>query len=283
MMQSKVNIRIRGSRERDTVLDVFWNDDFEKRPTLLFCHGYKGFKDWGPWNKMSEYFASRGFTAVKFNFSYNGGTVEDPMDFPDLKAFALNNYSTELADLKKVIDQLDHLPGLEEGVIDMDKLFLIGHSRGGAIATIAAATDLRIKKLATWAAVSDLGMRFQDEEAIKKWKEDGVIHVENARTRQQMPHYYQFYIDYLKYKDDFDVVGAAGKIDKPWLIAHSEDDTTVPVSQAVELHSANLSSDLLLLDNGGHTFGCKHPYEQNEFPEAFETLLLETSAFLFGE
>ena len=26
------------------------------KPLVIFCHGYKGFKDWGAWNLMAEAF-----------------------------------------------------------------------------------------------------------------------------------------------------------------------------------------------------------------------------------
>ena len=74
------------------------------KPIVIFCHGYKGFKDWGAWNLMAEAFAEAGFFFIKFNFSHNGGTVEQPIDFPDLEAFGNNNYTKELDDLESVID-----------------------------------------------------------------------------------------------------------------------------------------------------------------------------------
>ena len=59
----------------------------DSNPLIIFCHGYKGFKDWGAWNLMAEAFAKIGFCFIKFNFSHNGGTIEQPIDFPDLEAF----------------------------------------------------------------------------------------------------------------------------------------------------------------------------------------------------
>ena len=38
---------------------------------IIFCHGFKGFKDWGPWNLVAEHFAKAGFFFIKFNFSHN--------------------------------------------------------------------------------------------------------------------------------------------------------------------------------------------------------------------
>ena len=40
----------------------------EARPAVVICHGFKGFKDWGFFPKLSERLAVAGFTALSFNF-----------------------------------------------------------------------------------------------------------------------------------------------------------------------------------------------------------------------
>ena len=78
--------------KRPIVYDIYYKENQESElPTVLFCHGYKGFKDWGAWDLVAKAFAEAGFFFVKFNFSHNGGTVEQPIDFQDLKAFSDNN------------------------------------------------------------------------------------------------------------------------------------------------------------------------------------------------
>ena len=67
-------------KSKPIVADCFFVDDKKPKPILIFCHGYKGFKDWGAWNLMAEAFAETGFFFIKFNFSHNGGTVENPID-----------------------------------------------------------------------------------------------------------------------------------------------------------------------------------------------------------
>ena len=67
---------------------------------------------------------------LKFNFSHNGGSVTRPIDFPDLGAFAENNYSKELDDLDCIIEMVfnsykSHI------ALDVETLILMGHSRGG--------------------------------------------------------------------------------------------------------------------------------------------------------
>ena len=91
---------IDGKHQKPILIDTTCVSKKTKLPIIIFCHGYKGFKDWGAWNLMANAFAKAGFLFLKFNFSHNGGTVEQPIDFPDLEAFGNNNYTKELDDLK---------------------------------------------------------------------------------------------------------------------------------------------------------------------------------------
>ena len=103
-MLTQQHIVINGKHQKPIVIDVSYSENKTNLPVIIFCHGYKGFKDWGAWNVMAKQFAQAGFCFIKFNFSHNGGTVEQPIDFPDLEAFGNNNYTKELDDLESVID-----------------------------------------------------------------------------------------------------------------------------------------------------------------------------------
>ena len=132
------NIQIPGRHGKDILADLFFEENGTKKEVVLFCHGYKGYKDWGAWNLVAEEFAREGFFFVKMNFSHNGGTIEQPIDFPDLEAFGNNNFIKELDDLETVIDWIS-TDGSFEKEIDMSQLTLIGHSLGGGIVTNASA------------------------------------------------------------------------------------------------------------------------------------------------
>ena len=80
-----LNLILEGKHSKPILTDVFFKEDKTKKPIVIFCHGYKGFKDWGAWNLMAETFVKAGFFFIKFNFSHNGGTIEQPIDFPDLE------------------------------------------------------------------------------------------------------------------------------------------------------------------------------------------------------
>ena len=123
------------------ILDIELANE-EDAPLIIFAHGFKGFKDWGHFNLLSKAFSEKGFHFLKFNFSCNGGTIENPIDFPDLEAFGNNTFSQEQEDLQIVINwAFDYL--------QPSSVILMGHSRGGGATIIKAANDNRISKLIT--------------------------------------------------------------------------------------------------------------------------------------
>ena len=230
---------------------------------MIFCHGYKGFKDWGAWNLVSKHFVDKGFVFCKFNFSLNGGTIEDPIDFPDLDAFGRNTYSQEVLDIGRVID---HLLIEYSSLIDTNFISLIGHSRGGGIVILRAANDNRIKSVITWAGVSDFKRRFPEKEILLKWEKDGVRYIINGRTKQNMPHYYTFYEDFIKNEDKLTIQKAAKSLIIPQLIIHGTKDDVVSINEAHELKAWNPKAKMLNFDTN-HTFGSKHPWTENQLPD----------------
>jgi len=268
------NIIIQNQETRDFLADAFYPETEEKLPLVIFVHGYKGYKDWGAWNLMAEKFAEAGFFFVKFNFSHNGTTVEDPHNFADLEAFGNNNYSKELSDLEVVIDYF-----VKDEKVDDQKIVLIGHSRGGGISIIKTYEDERINGLITLASVDTLE-RFPKNDAFEKWKKAGVYYVTNGRTKQEMPHYYQFYEDFEKDEHRFDVERASEMVKAHVLIIHGTNDESVSVKNAEHLHILNPNSELFLIENANHTFGAKEPWEDENLPQDLNKVVEKSIKFI---
>ena len=144
---------------------------------------------------VAESLANEGVFFIKMNFSHNGGTKEQPIDFPDLEAFGQNNFTKELDDLDSVISWISDSEAYQKE-INPKHITLIGHSRGGGIVLLKASSDNRISKVITWAGVSDFANRFPVGEQLELWRENGVAYITNARTNQQMTHYFQFYTNF---------------------------------------------------------------------------------------
>jgi pimeloyl-ACP methyl ester carboxylesterase len=266
-MKHEHNIIIAGKHNKPILIDLCYLQNNSPKPIIIFCHGYKGFKDWGAWHIMANAFAKSGFCFIKFNFSYNGGTPEQPIDFPDLEAFGNNNYRKELDDLDSVINWVCDNSALKNEA-DTNNISLIGHSRGGGIASIKAEEDSRIKTLITLASVSDFKVRFNEgSEAFKTWEQTGVKFVENGRTKQQMPHYFQFYTDFLKNENRLTIKRAVANLKIPHLIIHGSNDTSVSVDDAKALHQWNPKSTLEIIEGANHVFGTCHPWEKNNLSD----------------
>lgn len=276
----KKNLILERHNKKPILWDAFYKATDTQKPLVIFCHGYKGFKDWGAWDLVAEKFAEAGVFFVKFNFSHNGGTMDQPIDFPDLDAFGQNNYSKELEDLEDLINFLHSSSNPFQVEINPNELSVIGHSRGGGMATIKASEDDRITKVISWAGVSDLGKRTATSGGVEQWKKDGVKYVENGRTKQQMPHYYQFYEDFKANEDRLDIQRAVKKLHKPHLIIHATDDPSVKFIEAEDLHSWHKESVLYPIENSDHVFGASHPWHRSGLPKALEKTVDRTIDFI---
>lgn len=270
---------IAGNHERPILIDTTHDSSKTGLPIIIFCHGYKGFKDWGAWNLMAQAFAKAGFYFVKFNFSHNGGIVEDPIDFPDLEAFGNNNYIKELDDLELVINWVCQSSAKNDR-INTNNITLVGHSRGGGIVLIKAEEDSRIKHVISLAGVSDYKSRFVKNDDFKKWRQEGVMFVVNGRTKQEMPHYFQFYENFLENESRLTIKRAVSNLKIPYLIIHGTNDTSVSIEEAKNLHKWNLDSKLETIPGADHVFGAKHPWEEKDFPYHLEIAVNKITSFI---
>ncbi|MCF8459587.1 MAG: alpha/beta hydrolase [Flavobacteriales bacterium] len=264
---------INGSENRPMLVDLRFDNQLSNQPVVIFVHGFKGFKDWGHFPRIGDEFAQAGFAFVSFNFSHNGTTVDQPTEFADLEAFGHNNYHKELFDTESVITGISEGSLFPDSKINRNKVMLFGHSRGGGIAVMATSEDERVKGLATWASIGDTKRTKAD---FDEWMKEGVIYVPNARTNQEMPMYYQFVEDYFAQEERYDLQKCGERIEVPSLFIHGTNDQTVAADYAKQLHRWTTNSELLLIDDGDHTFGGKHPFEEPELPKDTQTALAAT-------
>ncbi len=272
MKINQSHIIIDGSDNRPILIDTNFNQNKVSEKVVVFSHGFKGFKDWGPFNKIATEFVKNDFTFVKFNFSHNGTTIEDPINFVDLDAFGKNNFCKELDDLGFVLDWV-------EKNLSPKEIFLFGHSRGGAISMLKVVEDKRINKVISWASPSDLTSRILKEKIVV-WKEKGVAYIYNGRTKQNMPMYYQFYENCIANRDRIIIKKAIESIQIPQLIVHGSDDETVKIEEAKNLNKWNSRSQLYIIDGANHVLGGFHPYDLDRFPSHLKEAVDVTIDFL---
>lgn len=276
-MKQEKNIIIPGKHGKPVVADLFYDSQKKDQPIVIFAHGFKGFKDWGPYDIIAKEFVDAGFCFIKFNFSHNGTTLDAPDAFADLEAFGQNNFTKELDDFDVIINyiQNDKRSG---DLFDSNAVYLAGHSRGGGVAILKAAEDKRVKKLSSWASPIEFS-KYITPGQVEIWKQMGVIYVENSRTKQQMPLYYQLAEDVLNNKQRLDIKNAVQHLSIPFLIVHGTKDETVAYTDALVMHSWNTNATLLPIINANHSFGAEHPYRKNELTTDYLTVVHETIRF----
>lgn len=223
-------------------------------PAVVILHGFKGFKDFAMFPGFAERLSRAGLTAVTFNASGSG--VDAAGDFSRPERFARNTFSHELADLLGVVSGLDQ-GGL--GVVRPSSVGVVGHSRGGGTAILAAARTPRIQALVTWAAVSSVERWDQAQRAA--WRRDGQLPILNSRTGQVLPLGTEVLDDLERNAGgSLDIAARAGELRIPWLIVHGSQDETVAFGEAEALARAQPNAHLLAVDGAGHTFGAVHPF-----------------------
>ncbi len=265
-----------GSNQRKSLYDCQIPED--PVAMIVFIHGYKGFKDWGGWNLMQNYFAENKIGVLKFNLSHNGGTINNPIDFDDLDAFGLNRYSYELNDTRLIVEEAHRLIHQE---LELNiPLHLIGHSRGGGIAVLEGSQNDKIDKIVSWAGISDIESRFPtDENEIEDWRRAGVRTVLNGRTNQEMPHYFSFYEDFIEHQEELSIQAACESLKKPILQIHGDMDLAVSISEGLAV-SQWTDTEVKVIKGSGHTFEMSHPWESHKVSEGFLEVLEASVKFL---
>lgn len=260
-----------GAQGVKNVYDLIIPDDFNGK-IVLFIHGYKGFKDWGSWFLMEEEFVNEGYGFCKFNLSHNGGTVEHPTDFPNLKTFANNCFSYQYKDVQTMIAILnERFPSA--------RIVLVGHSRGGGMALLSG-RNTKVCAVITLAGVSSFAKRFAKPVALmEQWKKEGVRYERNERTKQEMPINYIQYLDFVKNKQLLNVEVASRIMKKPCLHFHGGKDDAISIDEAIQIATWT-KSPLYILEEADHTFNTKHPWKKMALSDSLEFIMKKSLDFL---
>jgi len=246
-----------------------------KQPILLFCHGFKGFKDWGSFPYAADALARRGIVTVRFNFSCNG--VGESLDqFDELEKFGRNTYARELADLTALWDAIrtGELPLPD--FADKQKLFVLGHSKGGADAILFGAGHPDVKGIVTWNGVGDVNLF--DEKLRAQIEREGVGYVLNARTGQQMPITRAVIEDVDNNREAYDLEKKVASMKQRLCIIQGRNDAARLVKAAERLKQADEDAELHWIEGADHTFNTRHPFAQTT-PQLEEAIRL-TAGFV---
>ncbi len=243
--------------------------------TIIFVHGFKGFKDWGFGPYLGDFFSKAGFFVITFNFSHNG-IGESRTEFEDLDKFAKNTFGREVRELNEVINSVRS--GFFTEIGRNCKIGLIGHSRGGAIALLSSYKRDDVDAVSLWASISNFD-RYSERQK-EDWRKKGYFNILNSRTGQMMRLDVSLLNEIESETDTtLNLKNAVENLKKPLFIAHGDQDMAVKISESEELYdwSDKSLTEFYKLVGTGHTFDIVHPFRGSN--EKFERLLKETSNF----
>ena len=242
--------------------DIRWQGNPSGRtfPVIIVCHGFRAFKDWGPFPAIGRFLAESGFVSVVFNFSHNG-IGKDFRKFSEPEKFSVNSFSLELDDVKTIVDAIrSHL--LECPAIDHSKIGILGHSRGGGIALISGKEDNRIKAVAGWSTVAYFNRYTEGQR--RRWRERGYLELPSMNPLSVFRLSTALLDDLDRNAERLNIFSAVEFLHKPLLLIHGTADLPVPLDEAQRLYevSDKTMTQLVPLEGAGHMYGARHPYKK---------------------
>lgn len=246
--------------------DWYRPDGAASRGTVLVAHGYKGFKNYGMFPRIGE-LLSENHDVIVFNFSHNG-VGDDLTEFTELEKFARNTCSLEQEDLLALAEATaaGTLPtgGGEQPVAD--RIFLLGHSKGGGAALLFGLDHPElVNGVISWNGIADFDLYSEEEKRLMR--SEGRAYTVNARTKQQMPLDRVILEDLEANAERFNLVGRVGSLHVPAVLIQGERDGKHLLAGSARLKEAQPELEWLKVPQGDHRFNTVHPYEGDS--EAF--------------
>lgn len=131
-----------GERLAVSIHDPVVSGDRDDMPVVVICHGFIGTRIGVDrlFVQAAERFASEGIGVVRFDYAGCGESSGE---------YGNNRFDDFVRQTRDVIRTVEQFPSFQRR-----PLVLLGHSLGGAVATVTAALDRRVERLVLWAPVA---------------------------------------------------------------------------------------------------------------------------------
>jgi uncharacterized protein len=232
-------------------------------PLIIILHGFKGFRNYSflPW--VAQHGAASNAAVLRICFSLNGmkNTSWLVQSTDDFAQNTISRECDDVADTIAAVQQNEQFRQLRE---HWDGTFsLIGHSRGGGVALVAASELLsaepsRLRRVAAWNSVGTW-LRWTPRQATA-WKEAGSFEMQNQRTLQMLTMNASYIDDIERSADRLDLASACSRLGNKLRLIHAQHDLTVPLREIEQLATeAGVADHVHVLSNTTHTFNMEHP------------------------
>ncbi len=229
-----------------------------KIPLIVLLHGFIGSKvgEHRLFVKAARYFTDKGYAVFRFDFS---GCGESDGDYADVTV------TKQLSEVQAVLNVVTKLPQ-----VDANNIILTGHSLGGAVASLTAAKDIRVRKLILW---SPVGRPYEDiteiigAHAVETAAAHGVVDFHGFNVS------HSFLTD-LKNHHPFEAIRS---FQEAALIIHAQDDEDIPKEHAarysVALQQRHIPQQVSThyIKDADHTFS-SYLFENELFETSIEWL-----------
>lgn len=241
---------------------------------VFFCHGFKGYKDYGFIPVLGDRLARAGCVVHRFNFSHSGmGERVETFERTDL--FEQDTWNKQVEDLSAVLQAVraGDLPGTPPDL----PVVLLGHSRGGTTCLLAAGRLFRDGREPEPAGVCTMSAPHVscsfgpgDRQVLLS---EGRLRTPSARTGQDLYVGASWLREQMEQPDEHDVITLCGYITCPVLVVHGTEDPTVPYDAADRLAGACPDGAAALIEGADHVYNTPNPAAvEEEQSRQFEAL-----------
>ena len=249
----------------ETILGNTHSPAAAPRGVAIVSHGFKGYKDYGFFPRLTQSLADAGFIALRMNFSHSGMT-NNIERFERADLFERDTWNKQVDDLLTVATAVSiaDLPGTADAA-SLPTVW-IGHSRGGLTTLLAAGRvfdgsaivpappPARLVALASPDRACSL-----DDASRDALRTDGSMPSPSSRTGQLLRVGRAWLEEIESDPEGHDPLRAAAHIDAPILFVHGSDDDAVPPDASRALAAAAAHGSFEVIDGAGHTFNCPNP------------------------
>ena len=236
-----------------------------ERPAFLVLHGFGTGKDGSTPEILANMLCDWGYVAMRFDFRGCGDSEGEPA-----RVYCLD----QVEDVKNAVTWF-----AEQPYVDGDRIAVIGHSFGAAVAVYSGGVDERIAAVISSCGWGDGESKFRlqhksDEEWARFLKilEDGPKHLketgeslmvgrwdivpipEHLRGHMGKNVHMKFPAEVAQSMFDFRANDVVGNISpRPCLLFHAADDSVTPTDQSLQLFEhAKMPTDLMLMSEVDH-------------------------------